>query len=98
MSELRLIKVPFAKKDDAKSLDARWDASSKSWHVPHGVDPAKLMNWWRYLDCPYEEKDSARELGARWDKNTKKWFVPAEPGLLGLVARSGSNWLEGWGV
>ena len=76
MSELRLIKVPFAEKDEAKSRGARWDASSKSWHVPHGVDPAKLMNWWRYLDCPYEEKDSARELGARWDKNTKKWFVP----------------------
>ena len=25
-------------------------------------------------------------------------LVDAEPGLLGLVARSRSNWVEGWGV
>ena len=25
-------------------------------------------------------------------------LVDAEPGLLGLVAGSGSNWSEGWGV
>ena len=26
------------------------------------------------------------------------WFRPVEPGLLGLVARSRSNWVEGWGL
>ena len=25
-------------------------------------------------------------------------LVDAEPGLLGLVAGSGSNWVEGWGL
>ena len=60
-NSLRLIKVPFAEKDDAKVLGARWDAAIKNWYIPQGVDPKKLEKWWRFLDCPFEEKDEARE-------------------------------------
>ena len=30
-------------------------------------------------------------------KNRGSRLVDAEPGLLGLVAGSGANWVEGWG-
>jgi hypothetical protein len=73
----RYIRVPFAEKDQAKALGARWDAEVKCWFVPQGVDPAELREWWAYLDCPYEEKDEARGRGAKWDKALKKWFVPS---------------------
>jgi Domain of unknown function (DUF5710) len=32
------LKVPFAGKDDAKRLGARWDAARKVWYVPAGMD------------------------------------------------------------
>ena len=61
-NSLRLIKVPFAEKDDAKLLGARWDAAIKNWYIPQGVDPKKLEKWWRFLDCPFEEIKSKIEM------------------------------------
>ncbi|MDA8739773.1 DUF5710 domain-containing protein [Rhodobacteraceae bacterium] len=74
----RLIKVNFREKDEAKALGARWESALKCWYIPQGIDPIKLRDWWRYLDCPFDEKDEARRLGAKWDKHVKKWFVPIE--------------------
>lgn len=39
------LKVPFAEKDTAKSMGARWDASRKKWYVPQGLDPALFSRW-----------------------------------------------------
>lgn len=37
--------VPFAEKDEAKSLGARWDATKKSWYVPSNVDVNQFQRW-----------------------------------------------------
>ncbi len=91
VEKARFIRVPFAEKDEAKSLGARWDAETKCWFVPQGVDPANLHDWWAYLECPYEEKDAARQLGAKWDKAQKKWYVPNE-----LEFDDFEQWWPGW--
>lgn len=39
------LKVPFNEKDQAKSLGARWNAESKHWFVPVGVDVAPFEKW-----------------------------------------------------
>lgn len=39
------LNVPFAEKDAAKSLGARWDATSKKWYVPQGLDMAPFARW-----------------------------------------------------
>ncbi len=39
------LKVPFAEKDQAKSLGARWNAELKIWFVPQGVDAAPFAKW-----------------------------------------------------
>lgn len=39
------LKVPFSEKDQAKSLGARWNAESKHWYVPEGVDVAPFEKW-----------------------------------------------------
>ena len=39
------LKVPFNKKDQAKSLGARWNAEAKLWYVPQGVDTAPFEKW-----------------------------------------------------
>jgi serine/threonine protein kinase len=87
----RFIKVPFSEKDEAKSLGARWDAESKCWFVPQGVDPAIHREWWAYLECPYEEKDTARQRGAKWDKSLKKWYVPKDSDFDEF-----EQWWPGW--
>lgn len=39
------LNVPFAEKDAAKSLGARWDATRKKWYVPQGVDIDQFGHW-----------------------------------------------------
>jgi len=39
------IAVPFAEKDEAKGLGAKWDRKEKSWYVPEGVDQAAFAKW-----------------------------------------------------
>jgi hypothetical protein len=36
------LKVPFAEKDQAKKLGARWDAARKRWYIDGGLDPADV--------------------------------------------------------
>ncbi len=37
--------VPFAEKDEAKKLGARWDAAHKVWFVPDGFATAPFARW-----------------------------------------------------
>lgn len=37
--------VPFAEKDQAEQLGARWDAVHKTWFVPEGLDAAAFSQW-----------------------------------------------------
>lgn len=39
------LNVPYAEKDQAKRLGARWDPAQKSWYVPAGTDPAPFQRW-----------------------------------------------------
>ena len=39
------LKVPFLEKDHAKSLGARWNAASKCWFIPEGLDPKPFARW-----------------------------------------------------
>ncbi|MCQ8128033.1 DUF5710 domain-containing protein [Methylomonas rivi] len=37
--------VPYAQKDAAKALGARWDAANKKWYVPIGKDITPFAQW-----------------------------------------------------
>ena len=39
------LKVPFAEKDEAKMLGARWDAARKIWYVEGKADMAAFARW-----------------------------------------------------
>lgn len=40
-----ILAVPFAEKDMAKKLGARWNADLRSWYAPPGVDVAPFRRW-----------------------------------------------------
>jgi len=37
--------VPYAEKDEAKALGARWNPTRRRWYVPDGVAPAAFAKW-----------------------------------------------------
>ena len=39
------LQVPFAEKDDAKRLGARWDATRKIWYIENAPDLAPFVKW-----------------------------------------------------
>lgn len=39
------LNVPYAQKDEAKKLGARWDRDGRVWYVPDGVDPKPFARW-----------------------------------------------------
>ncbi|MCX7097861.1 MAG: DUF5710 domain-containing protein [Methylococcales bacterium] len=39
------LNVPFAQKDAAKALGARWDPAAKKWYVPADKDLALFAQW-----------------------------------------------------
>lgn len=53
------LKVPFAEKDAAKKLGARWDAGRKLWYV---VDKDDLAPFARWSPTPHDVADVAVSL------------------------------------
>jgi hypothetical protein len=39
------LNVPYAEKDQARRLGARWDATLKTWYAPPGVMLTSLERW-----------------------------------------------------
>ena len=39
------LEVPFSEKDEAKARGARWDAVTRTWFVPLGVDTTPFQTW-----------------------------------------------------
>jgi hypothetical protein len=46
MTSLKIyLNVPYAEKDAAKALGARWDAAVKKWYAPNANDLALFAKW-----------------------------------------------------
>lgn len=39
------LNVPFAQKDAAKALGAKWDAAHKKWYVPASINMTPFARW-----------------------------------------------------
>jgi len=46
------LQVPFAEKDEAKRLGARWDATRKTWYIENVPDAAAFAKWLPTADAP----------------------------------------------
>jgi antirestriction protein ArdC/phage/plasmid primase-like uncharacterized protein len=53
------VAVPFAEKDQAKALGARWDRQEQSWYVPPGVEAAPLLARWPQREDPAPQTQAA---------------------------------------
>ncbi len=60
------LNVPFARKDEAKALGARWDAVQKKWFVPADKDIALFARWQAESDAVESpgSKASSSKIGS----------------------------------
>ncbi|MDI1362489.1 DUF5710 domain-containing protein [Methylotenera sp.] len=62
------LKVPFNEKDQAKSLGARWNAESKHWYVPQGVEAAPFEKWFTNAPTSAPALSVSKPTTAKTDK------------------------------
>ncbi|WP_229204680.1 DUF5710 domain-containing protein [Duganella sp. CF458] len=43
--QFTVLNVPYAEKDEAKRLGAKWDPTRKKWYVPQGVSAEPFSRW-----------------------------------------------------
>ena len=67
------VKIPYALKNQAKSLNAKYDPDNKSWYV--NTESEKKIFELKPVDVTFELKDIAKENGAIWDREKKCWMT-----------------------
>lgn len=96
------LNVPYAEKDDARALGARWNPGRKRWYVPDGVDVAPFQKWLAKDDGgpaggakPGRSDSAAAKLvvGANYVELAHA-CNPFEPCAECAQQLAGSRWLE----
>ncbi|EPY00218.1 zincin-like metallopeptidase domain-containing protein, partial [Magnetospirillum fulvum] len=85
----QLIAVPYAEKDQAKALGAKWDRDAKSWFIPAGLDPALFAKWTQApVQASAQTPVQAPEQAPEQEPGTLfvGWHTPTIPGKESLVA------------
>lgn len=87
--------VPFAQKDQAKALGARWDAAQKKWYVPAGKDLGLFAKWpmasTEHLDASIDKPSSRPSISQSPAGKTLKQGLITRPSSNDFVAYSGDE-------
>ena len=65
------LQVPFAEKDDAKKLGARWDPIRKVWFIENTTDIVPFMRWMPAHHMPDELSEPTKTKSATKTKTTE---------------------------
>ena len=68
--------TPFAEKDAAKALGARWDSAKKCWYIVDVDDLTPFMRWIPSLDAA---QDTGAAPGTNLKASTKAAVVKKKP-------------------
>ncbi len=73
------LKVPFAEKEEAKKLGAKWDAARKIWYVEDKSDMAPFAKWApRRHETSGAAEPTPKTGSARNQQSTGKFIVGSE--------------------
>jgi hypothetical protein len=76
--------TPFAEKDEAKTLGARWDAAKKCWYIVDAADLTPFMRWIPNLDAAQNTSavtDTSPKVSAKAAVAKTKPAVASKPAL-----------------
>lgn len=84
MNKVQLqLNVPFASKDQAKALGARWNPEGRCWYVPHGLDIQLFKRWWpEGLEAPEGDAGAAPSSATAVPRAKPTQGKPAAPAIF----------------
>ena len=74
--------TPFAEKDAAKALGARWDSKTKNWYIADVADLTPFLRWIPNLDATSEGLASGKIQPQIPTKATPRLAKAAKPAKL----------------
>jgi hypothetical protein len=97
--------VPFAQKDAARALGAKWDKDNKTWYADRPFpllclsDDAGDVPRRHWLNVYFGRHKRAKDLGARWDQSWLSWHAPSaqvwrEVVASGAAAEGNDRWFS----
>lgn len=90
MSGPTYLAVPYAEKNEAKQLGARWDPAERAWYVPSGVDTAAFARWLGDVaGSPAPPVEAARERVPVAEATPGAQVAPEAMGLADYLSRAG---------
>ena len=82
------LNVPYAEKDAAKALGARWDAANKKWYAPGNLDIANFAKWHDQSAAPTKSTDKPQTSSL--PKNSTSG-VFTQPTIKDFIAYNGDE-------
>ncbi len=64
------LNVPYAEKDAAKALGAKWDPAKKKWYVPKNIDFTPFLNW-QSAELPKENESRTHKYSINTSSSSK---------------------------
>lgn len=101
---MTFLNVPYAEKDEARALGARWNPGKKRWYAPPGVALDAFQKWMPAGDAPAGDPD--KPGGGRRDSAVAKLAVgvnyvelahdcnPFAPCAVCAEVLAGGRWIE----
>ena len=84
------LNVPYAQKDEAKALGAKWDASKKKWYAPGNLD-ITLFEKWNAGTTTSSSPLTASKTKSRLSTNKSPLGTVTHPKDKNFVAYSGDQ-------
>ena len=84
------LNVPYAQKDEAKALGAKWYASKKKWYVPSSLD-ITLFEKWNTATTTSSSQSTTSKTKSNSPSNKSAQGIVTHPKDKNFVAYSGDQ-------
>jgi hypothetical protein len=91
VSSKTYLKVPYAEKDAAKALGARWDAAEKKWYITESVDPHLFTKWTAESKPTANTTSPTTKPAAKAVKANSSSGVFTKPSIPNFIAYNGDE-------
>jgi hypothetical protein len=90
---MTFLNVPYAEKDEARALGARWNPGRKRWYVPTGVALEPFQKWLKEGGGRADSAAAKVAVGANYVELAHA-CNPFEPCAECAQALAGTRWLD----
>jgi hypothetical protein len=89
------LRVPYAEKDEAKRLGAKWDNQTKSWFIPEGKDSLSFEKWIPQIEqSPYVEPNIRAKGFYLVESKEQCWKCHKVTKVFGFLIPKGNKHIE----